>query len=99
MPCIILLISFSLQFSSAQKTLQQNHKEQKEGYLDHTLLEEYKQLNYPETEIPSHKVFVMGDNRLNSIDSRTGLGDIDVSSIVGKAEFVFYPFNRVRIIN
>ncbi|QWH64246.1 signal peptidase I (plasmid) [Bacillus mycoides] len=76
-----------------------NNKEQKEGYLDHTLLEEYKQLNYTETEIPSHKVFVMGDNRLNSIDSRTGLGDIDVSSIVGKAEFVFYPFNRVRIIN
>ncbi|WP_252195565.1 signal peptidase I [Bacillus mycoides] len=76
-----------------------NNTEQEEGYLDHTLLEEYKQLNYPVTEIPSHKVFVMGDNRLNSIDSRTGLGDIDVSSIVGKAEFVFYPFNRVRIIN
>ncbi|MEB9335656.1 signal peptidase I [Bacillus cereus] len=76
-----------------------NNKEQKEGYLDHTLLEEYKQLNYPETKIPSRKVFVMGDNRLNSRDSRTGLGDIDVSSIVGKAEFVFYPFNRAQVID
>ncbi|MGQ0421688.1 signal peptidase I, partial [Bacillus sp. HC-Mk] len=73
--------------------------ELKEGYLDHTLLEEYKQLNYPETKIPSRKVFVMGDNRLNSRDSRTGLGDIDVSSIVGKAEFVFYPFNRAQVID
>lgn len=76
-----------------------NDKEQKESYLDQKLLEEYKQLNYEETKIPKDKLFVMGDNRLNSKDSRTGLGDIDISSIVGKTEFVFYPFDRIQTLD
>lgn len=76
-----------------------NGKEQEEKYLDQNLSEEYKELNYPKTKIPEDKLFVMGDNRLNSKDSRTGLGDIDLSSIVGKTEFVFYPFDRIQVIN
>ncbi|MBJ8107855.1 MULTISPECIES: signal peptidase I [Bacillus cereus group] len=76
-----------------------NGVEKKEAYLNQDLLEQYKQLNYAEQKIPVNKVFVMGDNRLNSKDSRNGLGYIDESDIVGKTEFVYYPFNKIKFIN
>lgn len=63
------------------------------------MLNEYKEyLNVEKTKVPDGKVFVMGDNRLNSKDSRNGLGYIDVSDIVGKSQLVFYPFDRIKIV-
>ncbi|ALC80907.1 MULTISPECIES: signal peptidase I [Bacillus] len=47
-------------------------------------------------EVPEGKYFVMGDNRLNSMDSRNGLGLIDKSRIIGTSQFVFFPFNELR---
>lgn len=47
------------------------------------------------SEIPKGKVFVMGDNRPISKDSRKAeIGLIDVENIVGKAQFVAFPFNH-----
>ncbi|EJS45302.1 signal peptidase I [Bacillus cereus BAG1X1-3] len=39
--------------------------------------------NFSERKVPSGKLFVMGDNRYKSMDSRNGLGYIDKTSIVG----------------
>ena len=45
--------------------------------------------------IPEGKVFVMGDNRTKSLDSRyENIGLIDKSDIIGKAQFVAFPFNH-----
>ncbi|MBP1968271.1 signal peptidase I [Virgibacillus natechei] len=44
-------------------------------------------------QIPDDRYYVMGDNRAISKDSRNGLGFIDEDEIVGKSEFVFYPFD------
>ena len=36
----------------------------------------------------------MGDNRELSRDSRNGLGYIEEDNIIGKVEFVYYPFQN-----
>lgn len=45
--------------------------------------------------IPEGKIFVMGDNRKDSLDSRsTEIGLIDVENVIGKAQLVAFPFNH-----
>lgn len=71
-------------------------------YVDDVLLDEpYIQgktikgtAQIPEV-VPEGKVFVMGDNRSDSMDSRhKTVGLIDVESIIGKAQFVVVPHSR-----
>jgi signal peptidase I len=42
-------------------------------------------------------VYVMGDNRGNSLDSRT-IGPVSVKDITGKAFMRFFPLNRMRFL-
>ena len=43
--------------------------------------------------IPDDYYFVVGDNRINSIDSRI-IGLVNKKQILGKTNFVVYPFSR-----
>lgn len=51
------------------------------------------EINYPYT-VPEGKIWVMGDNRTNSQDSRH-FGAIKLSSVTGKAVFIYWPLNDI----
>jgi signal peptidase I len=47
--------------------------------------------DYPATTVPEDSLFMMGDNRGNSADSRYGLGFVPIDRVVGRAFVVIWP--------
>ncbi len=50
--------------------------------------------NYESITLGSDEYFILGDNRVVSLDSRT-IGPVKKSQIKGTTNFILYPFNRV----
>ncbi|WP_172194424.1 signal peptidase I [Saccharibacillus qingshengii] len=53
---------------------------------------------FPDGTVPEGHVFVMGDNRPNSKDSRM-IGYVPYGDITGRADLVFWPFSDLHIVN
>jgi signal peptidase I len=57
------------------------------------------QSEFGPVKVPDGDLWVMGDSRNNSADSRVpGHGPIPVTNVIGKARFVVLPFSRAKVI-
>jgi signal peptidase I len=80
-------------------TLYINGEEYAEDYVQRNkdeVFEGQKLTQDFKVEVPEGYLYVLGDNRRNSTDSRI-LGFIDEKSVVGSVKFRFYPFNEIGI--
>lgn len=72
--------------------------------IDEPFIKEPIEGDYGPETIKEGHVFVMGDNRNNSRDSRfmgsgQGRGQIPLENIMGRAECIFFPFGRMTLFN
>ena len=70
---------------------------------DQLLTEDYilepTRSEYPKSTVPQGTVFVMGDNRNNSEDSRfADVGFVPFDLIKGKAMLVFWPIGQCKTL-
>lgn len=67
-----------------------------DGKPSYPLANSSEEITYPYT-VPAGEVWVMGDNRTNSQDSRY-FGSVPVSSISGKAVLVYWPIDQFGLL-
>ena len=69
-----------------------------EDYVDGALTEELagSGIEFPCT-VPEGELWVMGDNRTNSTDSRW-FGSVPVESVTGRVFFCYWPWDRIGVV-
>lgn len=73
-----------------------NGEKLKEGYLMPDTFSGYMD----KVKVEEGYMFVMGDNRPNSLDSRDpAIGMIPVADVLGRADLRLYPFDELGVVN
>ncbi|PJI06607.1 MULTISPECIES: signal peptidase I [Clostridium] len=66
-------------------------------YMNKQVTDDLRVHNFDEKTVPQNTVFVLGDNRYNSLDSRfeNEVGFVNKKLIIGKEALRIYPFNKI----
>lgn len=75
-----------------------NGERLQEDYLQGVTTSWGGSVGHDEITIPEGQVFVMGDNRNNSTDSRI-FGAIEIDDIIGKAWISYWPTDRITFVS
>ena len=85
-----------IDFDNAQVYL--NGEALDEPYLDKFSYYDYEGIDFPQT-VPEDCVFVLGDNRNGSTDSRSPLvGMVHESAVIGKVYFTIFPLDSFGMV-
>jgi len=67
--------------------------------LDEPYLTETDPRTFPPVMLKEKEYFVMGDNRINSNDSRGRIGAVPEENLVGKVSVVYWPISQVQMLD
>jgi signal peptidase I len=65
--------------------------------IEEPWVENFGGLDYDRKEIPAGHVFILGDNRSSSLDSRA-IGPISIDDIKGRVWIIYWPFEDLQFV-